>query len=96
MRSKPSSGAGGCLAGRDGAEVLRWRTDSTKPVVCLSTRPNRLLSVTQNWMAASENYGLRPRLPLPSANQAMRLCSQMDNEPRALSAALYCFQLVVR
>lgn len=75
MRSKPSSGAGGCLAGRDGAEVLRWRTDSTKPVVCLSTRPNRLLSVTQNWMAASENYGLCPRLPLPVANQGMRTAS---------------------
>lgn len=26
----------------------------------------------------------------------MRLSSQMDKEPRALSAALYCFQLVVR
>ncbi len=60
MRSKPSSGGRLLAAGRDGAEVLRWRTDSTKPVVCLSTRPNRLLSVKQNWMAASENYGLRP------------------------------------
>ena len=43
-----------------------------------------------------ENFGLRPRLPLAAANHAMRLSSQMDKEPRALRAALYCFQLVVR
>lgn len=47
-------------------------------------------------MAASENFGLHPRLPLASANQDKVLSSQMVKEPRALSIALHCFQLVVR
>jgi hypothetical protein len=42
-------------------------------------RPNRLLSVKQNWMAASESFGRRPRLPLLAANQDLRLSSQMYN-----------------
>lgn len=36
------------------------------------------------------------RLPLVAANHAMLLCTQIVSEPRALNAALYCFQLVVR
>jgi hypothetical protein len=52
--------------------------------------------VRQNWMAASENCGLGPRLPLTAANQDMLLSSQTVREPRAWSAALYCFQLVMR
>ena len=52
--------------------------------------------IRQNGIAASENCGLRPRLPLAAATQDMPLSSQMVSEPRALSAALYCFQLVVR
>jgi hypothetical protein len=54
------------------------------------------LIVKQNWIAASENFGLRPRLPLDAANHDIPLSSQTVNEPRALSAASYCFQLVVR
>lgn len=59
-------------------------------------RPKRFLMVRQNWMAASENCGLRPRLPLAAANQDMFLSSQTVKESRALSAVLYCFQLVMR
>lgn len=40
--------------------------------------------------------GLRSRLLLAAANQHMRLSSHTVKEPRALRAALYCFQLVVR
>ena len=49
----------------------------------------------QNWMAASENVGLRPRLPVGAANHAMSLSSQTLNEPRVFSAWLYSRQLVV-
>lgn len=52
--------------------------------------------VRQNRMAAQENFGLRLRLPLAGANRDMVLSSQILREPRALNAALYCFQLVVR
>lgn len=62
----------------------------------LSAKPNKFLRVKQNWVAASENLELRPRLPLVVANQAMRLSHQTDGDLRALSAALYCFQCVVR
>ena len=62
----------------------------------LSAKPNKFLRVKQNWVAASENLGLCPRLPLVAANQAMRLFNQIDSDPRALRAALYCFQCVVR
>lgn len=70
--------------------------DCTKPVVYRKARPKRFLMVRQNWMAASENCGLRPRLPLAAANHDMFLSSQTLREPRALSAALYCFHLVMR
>ena len=82
-------------SGTDHVRPHNCSTDSTKPVVCLSAKPNKFLRVKQNWMAASENFGLRPRLPLPAANQAMRLSNQIDSEPWALRAALYCLQFVV-
>ena len=47
-------------------------------------------------MAASEKVWERPRLPLLAANHAISLSSQISKEPRALSAALYAGQLVVR
>ncbi len=62
----------------------------------LSAKPNKFLRVKQNWVAASENLELRPSLPLVEANQAMRLSNQIDSDPRALRAVLYCFQCVVR
>ena len=65
-------------------------------MVCRKASPNRFLMVRKNWMVASEKYGLCPGLPLAAANQGMCLSSQMVIEPRALSAALYCFQLVAR
>ena len=49
----------------------------------------------QNWMAASEKIRWRPRLPLAGAYHGMSLSSQIVNDPRALSAALYSAQLVV-
>ena len=50
----------------------------------------------QNWIAASEKVWLRPRLPLSWPNHCMLLSSQMDSDPLALSAALYCGQLIVQ
>jgi len=50
----------------------------------------------QNWMAASEKVGERPRLPVGAANHAMSWSSQISKEPRAWSAALYSRQLLVR
>ncbi len=50
----------------------------------------------QNWMAASENVWLRPRLPLGTACQVISLSSHTDSEPLAFSAALYSVQFVVR
>jgi hypothetical protein len=46
-------------------------------------------------MAASEKTLWRPRLPLAGAYHGMSLFSQIVNDPRALSAALYAVQLVV-
>ena len=64
-------------------------SDGTKPVVCRKAKPNRFLMLRQNGIAASENWGLRPYLPLPAANHDMPLSSQMAREPRDLRAALY-------
>lgn len=71
-------------------------SDSTRPVLCRRAKPHKFLSVKQNWIVASENFGLHPRLPLAAANQHIRLSSQTVKEPRALRAALYGFQLLVR
>ena len=49
----------------------------------------------QNWIAESVNVCWRPRLPLAGAYHRMSLSSQIVNDPRALSAALYVAQLVV-
>jgi hypothetical protein len=49
----------------------------------------------QNGMAASEKTLWRPRWPLAGAYHGMSLSSQIVNDPRALSAALYAAQLVV-
>ena len=49
----------------------------------------------QNWMAASENVGWRPRLPVGGANHCMSLSSQTVNAPLALRALLYSRQFVV-
>lgn len=49
----------------------------------------------QNWMAASENVGWRPRLPVAGAYHCISVSSQTVSEPRALSAALYSAQFVV-
>ncbi len=58
--------------------------------------PKRHLMLRQNWMGASENVWLRPRLPLGWACHCMFLSSQTDSDPLAFSAALYCAQFVVR
>ena len=57
---------------------------------------NRHLMLKQNWIASSLKRGLRPRLPLAWPCQFMAGSSQMSSEPRALNAALYAFQFVVR
>jgi hypothetical protein len=49
----------------------------------------------QNGMAASEKALWRPRLPLAGAYHCMSLSSQIVNDLRTLSAALYVAQLVV-
>ena len=46
-------------------------------------------------MAVSETIRWRPRLPLAGAYHCMSLSSQIVNDPRVLSAALYAAQLVV-
>jgi hypothetical protein len=46
-------------------------------------------------MAASEKIRWRPRWPLAGAHHGVSLSSQIVNDPRALSAALYAIQLVV-
>ena len=63
---------------------------------CCKGWPNRHLMLKQNWIAASENVGLRPRLPLGVPNHCMPASSHIVNELRAFSAALYAFQFVVR
>jgi len=82
-------------SGTGQASPHKCSTDSARPVVCRSAKPNRFLSVKQNWIAASENFRLRPRLPLAVANQHIPLSSHTVKEPRALRDALYCFQLLV-
>jgi len=42
----------------------------------------------QNWIAASENVGWRPRLPVAGACHCISVSSQTDSEPRALSVGL--------
>jgi hypothetical protein len=54
------------------------------------------LTVKQNWIAASVNVGLRPRLPVGSATHFMSRSNHTSSESRALSAALYSCQFVVR
>jgi hypothetical protein len=56
---------------------------------------NRHWMFKQNGMAASEKIRWRPRWPLAGAHHGMSLSSQIVNDPRALSAALYVAQLVV-
>jgi hypothetical protein len=53
------------------------------------------LPFSQNWMAASEDVGLRPLLPMGDANHCMPLPRHTVNEPLALRALLYSRQLVV-
>ena len=50
----------------------------------------------QSWMAESEKVWLRPRLPPGVANHCMSRFSHTVSDPRALSAALYCAQFVLR
>ena len=66
------------------------------PSACCKGWPNRHLMLKQNCIAASENVGLRPRLPLGVPNHCMPASSHIVNELRAFSAALYAFQFVVR
>lgn len=58
--------------------------------------PNRHLMVRQNWMAESKKVWLRPRLPLGAPSHCMSRSSHTVSDPRALTAALYCAQFVVR
>lgn len=86
--------------------VLKSETGHARPhTVSVSTPPSLWFAQRQakqvfkgqtKRVAASENLELRPSLPLVEANQAMRLSNQIDSDPRALRAALYCFQCVVR
>ena len=48
-----------------------------------------------NWMAASENVGLLPLLPVGGANHCMSLSSYTVKDTLALRALLYPRQLVV-
>lgn len=50
----------------------------------------------QNWIAASEKVGLRPRLLRGVPSHCIPGSSYIVNKPLAFSAALYAFQLVVR
>jgi hypothetical protein len=59
------------------------------PLVWRSGSPNSALTVKQNWIAASVNVGLRPRLPIGDATQFMSRSSHTSSEPRTLSTALY-------
>jgi len=65
---------------------MAWRSGKLK----------RHLMLRQNWIASSLKTWLRPRLPLGWPCQFIVGSSQMNSEPRALSASLYVFQLVVR
>lgn len=58
------------------------------PNACRSGWPNRHLMLRQNWIAASEKRGLRPRLPVGSANHCIPRSSYIVNDPRDFSAAL--------
>lgn len=66
------------------------------PMARRSARLNRHLIVRQNWMAASLNFGLRPRLPFARPCQCISLSSQISSEPRDFNAVLHSFQFVVR
>lgn len=61
-----------------------------------SGKLNKHLMLMQNWIASSLNAWLHPRLPLGWPCQFIVVASQMSSDPRALSASLYVFQLVVR
>lgn len=61
---------------------------STIPRLWRKARPNRHLMLRQNWIAASESVGWRPRLPVAGAFHCISVSSQTDSEPRALSVAL--------
>jgi hypothetical protein len=54
------------------------------------------LMFRQNWIAESEKVWLRPRLQLGATNHCMSRFSHSVSDPRALSAALYYAQFVVR
>ncbi len=55
-----------------------------------------LFRARQVWMAASEKFSGRPRLPVLPACQAISGSNRTDSEPRLRSAALKSDQFVVR
>ena len=50
------------------------------PMACLKARPNRPLIVRKNWIAASENVGVRPRLPLAVPHHCRSRSSQIVSD----------------
>ena len=62
--------------------------DCLAGALCLSGSLNNTLIDRQNWIAASESTGGRPRRPSRGACQAIPLSSQIRREPRFLSAAV--------
>jgi len=58
------------------------------PIAWRSARPNKALIVRQNWIAASENKGVRPRLPLARPDHCRSRSSQIMSAPRAFRAWL--------
>ena len=67
----------------------------TKHVVCRKVNPKRFDGQAVLDGRIGELRAV-PAFAAGSCKPAMPLSSQMVGEPRALSAALYCFQLVVR
>ena len=61
---------------------------ATVPVVCRSGSPKSTFTIRQNWMAASENTGGRPRRPALFASHTMSLSIQISGDPRRLKASL--------
>lgn len=69
---------------------------ATIPVVCRRGWPNRIFTIRQNRIAASESTGGCPLRPALGARQAKPLSSQISSDPCRISAALQGFQFVVR
>jgi hypothetical protein len=86
-----------------GAEVWHWPSKATQLQHRLhqarglpERQAKQVLERQAKLNGSIRELRAAPAFAAGSGKPHMRLSSQMDNEPRALSAALYCFQLVVR